>query len=240
MGTGVGFPHVVLDAVLLVLLVVDAVLVEPRAMRAVEGPMCLQRTGRTEANPTGRTDQRHWPGWFNRHRLLSVRWQHKQSTSGYCWKYIWHFLIDGSKKQKNNNNKLDIRNNDAKLLPFCKPAGSGGAEFGGETFSGLMVRAATAAGLSAGSVARLAFSLNLGTALSSSLIFLLSATLSSDLRDSLSESRLLSRFLPTIDDLDEPSSSLTIESSSSASLRLGLLVASRDLDDAFFSRSPRA
>lgn len=62
-------------------------------------------------------------------------------------------------------------------------------ELGGDTFSGLIVRAATVAGLRAGSVARLAFSRSLGAASSSRRIFLASDRTSSACLES-SDSRL--------------------------------------------------
>lgn len=82
-------------------------------------------------------------------------------------------------------------------LPFWRLAGSGGVGFGGEVFSGFTVRAATAAGLRAGSVARLALSLSLGAASSSGFILLASVADSSDRLVESSESlrHMASRFL---------------------------------------------
>lgn len=124
--------------------------------------------------------------------------------------------------------------------PFCSPAGSGGAGFGGDVFSGFTVRAATVAGRRAGSVARLVLSLSLGATSSSSRILLVSpaATESSEsLRQA--ESRLLTAVDDNEDDdLGWHSSSLAAASSS---ISLGLDSRVRTLlDDAWRSLMPLA
>lgn len=105
--------------------------------------------------------------------------------------------------------------------------------------SGFTVRAATAAGLKAGSVARLALSLSLGAASSSSFVLLDSQTGSSDRLAESSESlrQTESRLLAAEDDEEDDdlgSSSLTTICSSSTSLGLDSRVRAV-LDDAWRS-----
>lgn len=81
---------------------------------------------------------------------------------------------------------------------------------GGDTFSGLIVRAATVPGLSAGSVARLAFSLSLGAASSSRRIFFGSDGGSSERLVSSESLLLASRLLPDETDLAVSSTSFDV------------------------------
>ena len=112
-------------------------------------------------------------------------------------------------------------------------------------FSGLIVRAATVAGRKAGSVARLAFSLNRGVASSSNLAFFDSQIASSDRRES-SESLLASLRRVEDDEEDEALSSeslTTIFESSSISIRDAFGLDSWVdvvLVDEFLSRDPLA
>jgi len=117
---------------------------------------------------------------------------------------------------------------------------------GGEAFSGLTVRTATAAGRRAGSVARLALSLSLGAASSSSLILLaadsrsgrLAAMESSESRRQTESRLLIAEDDDEDDDLGWHSSSLATCCSSSASLGLDSRV--RALLDAWRSLMPLA
>lgn len=92
---------------------------------------------------------------------------------------------------------------------FCSPTGSEDPEFGGDRPSGFRVRAATVAGLSAGSVAKLAFNRSLGAS-SSRRIFFGCSELVSERRDSSESRRLHSEPVDLLDSVsfgeDVPSS----------------------------------
>jgi len=105
--------------------------------------------------------------------------------------------------------------------PFCSPAGSDGVGFGGDVFSGFTVRAATAAGRRAGSVARLVLSLSLGAASSSSRILLVSPAA---IESSESLRQAESRLLTAVDDSEDDSLGWHSSSfaSCSSSMSLGL------------------
>lgn len=101
--------------------------------------------------------------------------------------------------------------------------------FDGEVFSGLTVSAATAAGRSAGSVARLALSLSLGAASSSSFSFFSDDGSSvferlEESSESLlhADSRLLVEDVEEDDDLGRQSSSFTTTMLDSSSVSFGL------------------